>query len=149
MFTRLSITTYEKGSWFHGTRQPWDNNGSREVYLTKHPDEAVGFAYGGHLGGEGERPQFHKFKVKKGGVVNIDEGIDASINEEEGSKDMLEVIEDAVTKYKKDPSVKYIEFNHPSISGKRDEFTARIALRPNEDLNKIGTWLSPMKKGMD
>src|ERR1017187_10378796 len=130
MFTRLSITTYEKGSWFHGTRQPWDNNGSREVYLTKHPDEAVGFAYGGHLGGEGERPQFHKFKVKKGGVVNIDDEVNASF---EDGEDLLEPVEAAVKKYKKDPNVKYIEFNHPSMSGKRDEFIARIALRPNED----------------
>ena len=122
--------------WYHGSGHDYNPSKKNPIYLTKHRDEAAAFAHGVHLGGGGSKPQVHKFRLKSGRVSNIDSDVQEAVS----NGDLDETINHHQNKHAKDPKgARYLDFNHPSCTGKRDEFTARVALHPHEDLQHLGS----------
>jgi len=123
--------------WHHGSRQPYKPGMTEPLYLARERDEAAGFAHGIHLGGKGNEPQIHSFRAKPGLVKNIDNEIMNAMDEGDDVGDAVE--RHVAAERTRSNGARYLEFMHPSTSGQRDEFTARVSLYPHEDLSHVGT----------
>jgi hypothetical protein len=118
---------------YHGTRETMTQFKPGETYLVDQPDEAMGYARGGHLGGKGSgSPQVLAVEAKPGSTLDANPHIADAMDEGDDVGDAVE----AAIKQARAQGHRYVTYQHPSFSGGGDQ-NVTVSLYPHQDLQIV------------
>jgi hypothetical protein len=123
------------GTLYHGTREPLSAFQPGETYMTSSPENAAGYAAGGHLGGSGDGPpQVLSVATTPGRTLDINQAIMDEVFSNDG--DFGDAINAQIAKARP-AGYRYLTYEHPSFDGGADHPVV-ISLHPHEDLAMSG-----------